>query len=737
MRLLLGTALAAVALQPALPAQRVRDLRLQDCFTLDAAVLPDHLEPLAWLDGARYLAFDAVEAADGPIPTFVAVDAVSGAVEVFLGAERLAGLAALPGMRADRVREDLAAAGAFHWSEDSRFCVVQVAGDLFVLRRDGAPRRLTASPGEKHGVQLSPDGRMVAFVEGDDLQVVAVDGGPVRALTEGGGEALLHGRLDWVYQEEVFGRGRWEGCWWSPDSTRIALLRLDQTPVQELAIPKDDDGRGLHQVLRYPTAGERNPVVGLGVVDVAGGEPRWFDLGQWQPDDPLIVRVNWHPSGEEVFFQVQDRAQTWMEMVAGDAADGALRTVFREDSSCWVEPGRDPVWLAGGAEFLWPSERDGYEHLYRYRRGGELIGRLTEGAYEVDRVLGVDEAAGQVWFLSDRGDWKQQNLFTVGLAGGEPRRITADDGWHEVELAPDNSKFVDSWSRAHVPASWSVRAADGELIRPIAVARTEVLQLCQVEAPKWVQVPTRDGFLMEGMLIEPRGFEPGRRYPVLQFTYAGPHAPRVLDRWRWRDFLWHQRMAQRGYLVFVVDNRSASGQGRVSACTAHRRLGQGELRDLEDAVDWLVAQGSADPARIAIWGWSYGGYQTLFNLTHSRRWAAGIAVNPVTDWRFYDSIYSERYMGLPQHNIAGYAAASVIEAAADLGGHLLLAHATMDENVHFRNSMFLVDALQEAGLRFRFLPYPRVRHAIADLEKQQHLFAEIEAFVDETIGGAR
>ncbi len=727
-------ALIGVMLATALPGQRVRKLSLEDCFSLAQEAVPRHDDPIAWLDAETYLVFEPTQAGSDGATTFVAVDAETGARRAFLEPSLAADLAALPGLRFDQVRDAMAVETNFAWSEDRAVCVLRLVDDLFLVRGAGAPRRLTRTTGVEEVVTISPDGRLIAFVVDDGLHVVAVDDGVELSRTEDVEGDVLQGRLDWVYQEEVFGRGNWRGYWWSPDSTRIAFLRFEEDDVQQVTIPSEASGFGADTKLRYPTAGEANPCVGLGILDVAGGGTTPIDLGFWQPIDPLVTRVQWTPDGTELFFQIQDRAQTRVVMMAAAAADGALREVFTEESPCWVEPGRDVVWLQGGASFLWPSERDGYEHLYRFTRSGELLGQVTQGAFEVDRVLDVDEAAGVAYVLSDRGSWREQNLFRVQLADGAMERLTTEEGWHDVLLGPDFARFVDVWSRAHRPPVRAIRAIDGSVVRELAEPRLEVLELSQVRPPRFVQIPSRDGFLMEAMLFEPPGFEPGQPVPVLQHVYGGPHAPRVLDRWRGRDSLWHQRMAQRGYLVAVVDNRSASGKGRVSACAAYRQLGQTECADLEDAAAWLVREGFGIEGRIGLWGWSYGGYQTLFNLTHSDRWSAGVAVNPVTDWRFYDSIYTERYMGLPQDNPAGYDAASPLVAADRLAVPLLLVHATMDDNVHFRNSMRFVHTLQQAGRRFRFLPYPGVAHGIEDGMQQRHLFHEIEVFLAETIG---
>jgi len=247
--------------------------------------------------------------------------------------------------------------------------------------------------------------------------------------------------------------------------------------------------------------------------------------------------------------------------------------------------------------------------------------------------------------------------------------------------------------------------------------------------PEFHVGPARDGFGMQAMLYKPRGFEAEKPYPTVQFTYSGPHAPRVRDEWGGRDHLWHQLLAQRGYVVFACDNRSASGVGRRFARACWRRPGQSELADLEDSVDWLVQQGCVDPARIAIWGWSYGGYQTLYNLTHSTKWKCGIAVNAVTDWRNYDTIYTERYFGLPATNAAGYDRGSVVQAAGNLHGALLLVAATLDDNVHMQNSLQFLHALQLAGKDCELMLYPGVRHGIETLPQQLHLFGRFLRFL--------
>ena len=699
-----------------------------DMFRLDFFMARGAEEPVAWLDGEHYLVFDSGGRPRGP-KNWAQVEARTGKRAPYV--DRRALLASL-GDAADRAALD--DPSAWRWSDDHTRFVVNVGQDLYAAGLDGKVVRLTDTPdSEEVGVRLSPDGEQVAFIADYNLHVVPFAGGEVRALTTEGHADLFLGRLDWVYQEELYGRGNFQGYWWSPDSSRIALLKLDESPVEEFVLVSDVPARPVVERTNYPKVGEPNPNVEIGVIAVADGATRWFDVSTYPAEDRLIVRVTWAPDGKEVLFQVQNRAQTWLDMLAGDAATGKSRLLWRETSDCWVEAGPEPQWLENGRSFLWLSERDGFRHLYRFGRSGEEQGRLTEGEWQVKEVVAVDEDDGYVYVTADKDSPLQTHLYRVPLAGGEPQRITKGRGTHDVMMAPDHQTFVTTWSDAETPPCTYLRDLGDRQLRVIFASRTELMKPYGLMAPEFVQVKTRDGFAMEAMLMKPAGFDPNRKYPVVQFTYSGPHTPRVRDRWGSRDILWHHLLVQRGYVVFVCDNRSASGKGRKYAKACWRRLGQSELQDLSDAVDWLVGQGFADPQRIAIWGWSYGGYQTLYNLTHSKKWAVGVAVNPVTDWRLYDTIYTERYAGLLSDNERGYDQGSVTGAAQNLHGSLMLIAAAMDDNVHMQNSLQFLHAMQEAGKDCDFMVYPRVRHGIADLGQQVHLFTRFLRFLQEKL----
>lgn len=724
------TALSAlVTLLATTVASAQQALQPIDMFRLDYFMTMGAEDPVAWLDGQHYLVFDAGKQPRGP-SSWYRVVARTGARSEYVDKMSL-----VRSLNADEAAGAIEDAANWTWAEDHARFVVNVGGDLFAAGLDGEATRLTNTPEvEEVGVRFSPDGETVAFIADYNLHVVPADGGDVRALTTAGHSDLFYGRLDWVYQEELYGRGNFQGYWWSPDSQRIALLKLDESPVEEFVLVSDVPARPEVERTNYPKVGEPNPVVEIGAIDVASGEAKWFDVSDYPAEDRLVVRVTWTPDSAEVFFQVQNREQTWLDMRAGDVASGGSRLVWRETSDCWVEAGPEPVWVQDGAAFLWLSERDGYKHLYRFGRSGEPQGRLTQGAWQVKELVSVDERAGCAYVLSDQDSKIQTHLYRVPLVGGWDRkieRITKGRGTHQVDMAPDHRSFVTHWSDAETPGCVSLRDLDGDELRAIATSKPQMMTRFGVQFPEFFQVETRDGFEMEAMLIKPADYDASKQYPVVQFTYSGPHAPRVRDRWGGRDFLWHNLLAQQGYVVFCCDNRSASGKGRTFAKACWRKLGQSELQDLSDGVDWLIEQGVADPGRVAIWGWSYGGYQTLYNLTHSKKWAAGVAVNPVTDWRLYDTIYTERYGGLPSNNAAGYEQGSVTNAAKDLHGHLMLVAGAMDDNVHMQNSFQFLHAMQQAQKDCDFMVYPRVRHGIGDLQQQVHLFTRFRKFLKE------
>jgi dipeptidyl-peptidase-4 len=705
-----------------------RDLDLAACVELSRTLRPRKGAPRGWMpDGEHYLSSGALE--EGQPELALVVSAADGAQRALFAPEQFhAAFAALPGVSADEARR---------WSErteptltdDRRGILLEEKNDLFFWEIGAErARRLTHDPEEEVGVTLSPDGRLAAYIRDWNLHVVPTAGGEPLALTSDGDPDHLYGRLDWVYQEEIYGRGNFQGFWWSPDSARLAYLILDESAVPTVTITDSRERIPGVEDWRYPKAGDPNPKVALAVVDAGGGGGATFDLSDYAREEFLIVRVGWTPDATRVVFQVQDRLQTWLDLCLGDPATGKVTRLFRDQTGVWIEPNEGPVWSADGERFVWRSERDGWAHLYLYARDGALVRRLTEGAFEVDLVHALD-AAGNVWFDCDRDDSKGSQLYRVSLEGGEPVRVSKEPGTHRISLSPTAAWFVDTWSSAVEPGHIAVHKGDGERVRVVDTADVLEARRFGLVPPEFFQVPTRDGFAMEAMLIRPRGFDAARKWPVVCFTYGGPHAPQVRDAWANFNMYYHQMLAQQGYAVWVCDNRSASGKGLQSSKGVYRSFGPGELADLEDGLDWLIAQGWADETRIGLWGWSFGGFMTSYALTHSKRFKVGIAGAPVTDWRLYDSIYTERYMRTPQDNPEGYARTSVVAAAAELSGRLLLIHGEIDENVHLQNTLQLAGALQKAGKTFDMMIYPGNRHPVVQPEQRLHLYATMADYL--------
>jgi len=726
--LLVMLAAACLTVLPVPVDAQQRALTIADIFDPARRVNFDGNAPfgLTWLDDRHYVARRS--ARDGFTGPLVRVDALTGErTPLYDAAAFEAAVAALPGLSAADAARIARQSG--HVTNADRTALVFAFADDLYHYDVGAERalRLTATPEAEDEVSLSPDGRLVAFVRGGNLIVVDVEHRREHALTTDGGERVRNGQLDWVYQEEIYGRGNFRGYWWSPDSSRIAYLQLDDRAVPTFTVLDHIPYHPEVEHWEYPKAGDTNPVVRLGVVRAAGGATTWADLSGYRPSDPLVVNVDWTPDSSRVVFQVQDREQTWLDLVLADPEGGSVEKVLRETSEAWVNVNGPPIWLEDGT-FLWLSERSGWKHLYHADRSGSVKRTVTSGEWEVRRVHGVDEADGVVYFSATERSPIGLDVYRVDLDGSGLRRLSDAPGTHGATFNPGLTHYIDRWSDISTPAQVRVHAADGSVARVVAANEVRALRDFDLPAPEFLQVANRDGFRMEALMIKPPDFDPSRRYPVYQHIYGGPHIQRVRNAWS-RETLFWQLLAQRGILVWVLDNSTASGKGAVSTWPVYQRFGELELRDQEDGLDWLVGQGYVDPDRIGIEGWSYGGFMVSYALTHSRRWSMGIAGGSVTDWRDYDTIYTERYMRMPQHNPDGYRRSSPRFDAADLHGALLLVHGTMDENVHMQNTLQFALELQRAGKPFDMMIYPRSRHRLGGPDLELHRREKMLAFV--------
>jgi dipeptidyl-peptidase-4 len=685
----------------------------------------------------------------------VKVNALTGAEVTFIDGARITAVLATLGVSADDAKS--ASNSPPNLNEKETAALYTISNDIFLFDiASGAMKRLTNNKEEELEADFSPDGKMVSFVRGMNLFVLDLATLKEKQLTFDGSEKILNGHLDWVYEEELYGRGNKRGYWWSPDSTSIAFLRLDETKVPKFVvvdhIPTDqkiEDGP-------YPQAGDPNPTVKLGVVNVGvpaqpigigrvrlpnvitrrlppiaiPGPAKLVDLSKYPAEDLLISRVAWSPDSKAVLFQAQNREQTFLDLNAYKPSTAVVSNLFRETSNTWVEVIDNPTFLKDGTA-IWQSGRRGFRHLYHYSNDGKLIRQITKGDWEVRNFFGVDEKNGYAYFSAagEDGVWIGDQIYRIRLDGTGLTELTNTPGNHSASFNSNFTHFVDSWSDINTPPQSRLFKPDGSFVRTINENKVDALAQYKLGKPEFLRVKTRDGFDMEAMMIKPPDFDPTKKYPVFAYTYSGPHAPSVVNRWSGARYMWHQMLAQKGYIIWICDNRTASGKGNQSEWNVYQNFGELELRDLEDGFSYLKSLSFVDGERIGMWGWSFGGYMTSYAMTHSKTFKAGIAGGLVGDWSLYDSIYTERYMRTPQNNQTGYEKSSVIGAAKNLNGSLLILHGAIDDNVHMQNPIKLAFELQKSGRQFEMMVYPTQRHGVTNPLQVKHMYQLMTDFV--------
>lgn len=654
-----------------------------------------------WLDAEHFL-----QTKEGKLWK---VEARTGKAEPFADPELIAkSLKALKELDASEA-ESMAKGRSFRFNPNRTAFWFTLGPDLALGYFDGRPAvRLTKSDGTKDSVTFAPDGKRLAFVRGGNLFAVDVEKAEEKQLTHDGGGDILNGVADWVYEEEIFNRDG-KAFWWSLDGKQLAFMRFDDSPVKKFNILNLNPVRGHLEAYPYPKVGDPNPIVKIGVVSAGGGKPAFLDFGEHKPEDIVIARVGWLPDSKTVFAYVQNRTQTWLDFTTWSAPDAKPKVLFRDTTKAWVDDTGPPHWLPDGS-FLYASDRSGWRHLYHYAADGKLLGPVTSGEWEVKDVLRVDGPEKTVYFTATFTSHTGTDLCRVKL-GGETKLLTEKGKSHRVALAPSGPLFIDRYTDPMTPTKARVvEVAKGDVrkLDTNPVREKDGFKFGKFER---VKIPMKDGFELEGAITYPPNFDPMKKYPVWMFTYAGPHMPTLRDEWGGGRIM-DNSLGTSGVIVFRVDPRSASGKGAQSAWTCYKQLGVQELKDLEEAVAWLAEKPGVDATHVGISGHSYGGFMAAYALTHSKTFSAGIASGPVTDWKLYDSIYTERYMLTPKENEAGYAKSSCVAAAKTLHGKLLIVHGMMDDNVHMQNSVQLADSLQRSGKEFEMMFYPQARHGI-------------------------
>lgn len=691
---------------------------------------------LDWYDDTHYL-----QVKQGRLQK---IEAATGAATPFFDSAKVsAALLKISFDKADanRIAENPILGGGFRGRGGSRVqmnpaktgILFTQRNDLYFVSFDGKQAvRLTRSPNAKKELaRFSPDGNWVAFIHDQNLFAVDLATQKERKLTPDGGGRIFNGKADWVYYEEIFNRDE-HAYWWGEDSRSIAFLRIDDTPVPPFSIIDQLPLSPKTEQTHYPKSGQPNPLVKLGIVSVESGTPKFVEMTGYKPDDTLIIRATGVPKTSSFLFYAQNRTQTFMDVMSVDSA-GKTSRLFRETTRAWVEDLGEPVFLKDGS-FLFTSERDGWKHLYHYAADGNLIRRVTEGPWEMSKLHWVDEKGGWVYFSGMIDSPIGQNLYRVSLtSAGKPERLTDGVGNHSVSCSKACSYFIDTASSFSKPTTVTLRKTSGSIARRLDTNPVYAIEEYKLGKQELVKIPLRDGFVLEGSLLLPVDFDPNRHYPVWFNTYGGPHAPTISDSWRFSTL--DHVLSGLGIIVFHCDPRSASGKGAISTWTAYKQLGVQELKDVEEALDWLINRHPyVDASRIGMNGHSYGGFLTSYCLTHSKKFCAGIAGAPVTDWSLYDSIYTERYMLTPKENPGGYSKTSVVNAARNLHGRLLLLHGLMDDNVHVQNSVKLIEELERGGKEFELMFYPRARHGIGGPNYQGHYNKTMLEFIRRTMG---
>ncbi len=612
---------------------------------------------------------------------------------------------------------------SFQWSDDSQYLLFQ-ANFRPVWRRSGisdyyyysiADKTLSLVAKDAQTAELSPNGKKVGYERGGDLFVFDLSGKEETQLTNDAEEGFYNGRFGWAYEEEFGLAQAWE---WSHDSEYIAFWQSDE---REVPVFQMTDYQGVRKEwikVPYPQVGDTNPTVKIGVINIAQKSKEWMQVPL---NEGYIPRIYWTAEKAKLAVMQMNRAQTEMRLYMADANSGTTNLILEETSDAWIDVFD---FFAGimhytffpkdTKEFFWITDKGGYAHLYRYDYNGKLLNQVTNGNWEVVFVHSVDSKKKKIYYSSTEDAPVERQLYVVNFNGKGKKKLTEQRGNHAIDMAPEATYFIDRFSNINTPTKVELRAANGKLVKSIEENATvnEALSNINFVMPELSQFTNRHGDKIDISIYKPVGFEADKEYPMVLDVYGGPGAQSVYD--QWGVSAWHQYLAHNGYVVLQVNNRGGGGYGREFEKIVYKNLGHAEGEDFADAAKYMVGQGYVDANKIAIRGHSYGGYMSSFAiLNHPDVFKVALVGAPVTDWRLYDSIYAERYMGLEDDNEEGYISSAPTTYAKNLKGHMFIAHSTMDENVHVQNTFQLVKALIDNGKDHDLKIFPPGAHGVA------------------------
>ncbi|MEW6391665.1 MAG: S9 family peptidase [Pseudomonadota bacterium] len=599
----------------------------------------------------------------------------------------------------------------YSWDKQGRFILAPLDGDIYLAAvADGKVTRLTETPGDEVDAKVSPKGGYVSYVRDQNLYIKPATGGTETALTTEGKDALSFGTAEFIAQEEL---DRFTGYWWSPDEARIVYTRVDESGVD--IVPRADIGPSGATIVnqRYPRAGRPNAVVELFVRDLASGKVTALDLGANK--DIYLARVDWSADGKTVYVQRLTRDQKTLDLIAFDAATGKGRTILTQTDPHYIEVADDFQPLKDGS-FLWSSEQDGNRHLYRYAADGKLIAQITKGDWPVSALEGVDEARKVAIFAASMDTPLERRLYEVSYAKpGRPKALTPAGGWWSAKVASTGGAFAASYSDPKTPPQTALYAADGKRVRwieenKLAEGHPYWPYASTLPVPEFGTLKTADGETLHYEILKPTNFDPAKKYPAIVSVYGGPHAQRVMKSWQSPS---ERTYLEAGYVIFKLDNRGSGNRSAKFQRALDRRMGTVEVEDQLQGAKFLASLPYVDPDKLGVMGWSYGGFMTLMLMTaENTPFKAGAAGAPPTEWSLYDTAYTERYMGKPDENKAGYAYADINTRLDKLKpGSLLLLHGMADDNVILENSTRVMAALQKKAVPFEMALYPGERHS--------------------------
>jgi dipeptidyl-peptidase-4 len=597
-------------------------------------------------------------------------------------------------------------------SPDKKSAVITKDNDLFFFTiGDKELKKLTNDKTPKVNTRFSPDGKKIAYTKSKDLYIYDLITNKETRLTFDASDKIYNGYCSWVYMEEILERSsHYAAFWWSPDGNKIAYLRTDETNVPLFTLNRLDEPDGVHGLIEatpYPKPGDPNPKVKMGIVDIATAKTTWVKTDD--NVDQYIAWPFWTPDSKKLAVQVMNRDQNVLTIILADPSTGDYTQIYNENRKTWVEFHEDIYVMKNGTGFIIRSPGNDWENLYYYAWDGKLIARLTNFNFRVTGINRVDEDMKMVYFSATGTESTDSHAFSVGFDGKNPLQITKGDGSHIISISPKGTYFIDTWNSISSAGSIIAYNKSGKVLKEIFKFEQPVFDPQKNSKPEFIKIATSDGlFSMPAIITYPVNFDPSKKYPVIFAIYGGPDSKNVSNRWQGNSPSWN---SQNGIITFTVDHRGSGQFGEKGLDYLYRSLGKWEILDYEDAVKWLRAKPFVDSTRMGITGMSYGGYMTCLALTKGAGyWTHGIAGSPVTDWRLYDDVYTERYMDTPADNPDGYKDGSALTFVKNYKGKLYVTHGDMDDNVHLQNSIYLISRMEDESKIFEFMLYPEGRH---------------------------